>query len=207
VILFVVAAAMGAVMAYSVLHKPHFQNRISLPVTQASVQPTDTPSPTPVIPKPEVTTQISPDGTKMLTMTATTNHDLSKTYDFVASDADGTNNQSVYSVTLSGGDSMSIPFNAWSPDDRYVFVSRNSASGTDALVMRADGTPLSGTNANFDVKTLFTARNTGNTYQETTGWASDTLLIVNTTTQDGSKGPSYWFEAPSGAIIELATRF
>ena len=76
-----------------------------------------------------------------------------------------------------------------------------------ASEVRADGEPLMSGNQTFDAKALFDARNTGNNYQEATGWASETLVIINTVRQNGEKGPSYWLEVPSGAIIPLSTQF
>jgi hypothetical protein len=206
VIFLLAAAGIGFVLALYAGHKPQFQTHVSLPVMQSNENPSPTASPTPLIPKPEVSSQISPDGTKQLTMTVTSNSELSKTYTFVTSDADGTNQKTVYTASYNA-ESMSIPFNTWSPDDKYVFVIHTLSSGTEALVMRADGQPLTDTDPNFNLMTIFNAKDTGNTYKETTGWAANTLLIVNTTTKDGSKGPSYWVEIPSKAIIQLSSEF
>ncbi len=206
VILFIVAAGIGVVFAFTMGHKPHFPKKIYLPVIQNTFPtPTFIPTPPP-IPKPQVTSQISPDGTRLLTMTVTTNKDLTKTYTFVTSDAGGSNQQTIYTVTYTA-DPMSIPFNTWSPDNKYVFLTHSTSSGTEALVMKATGQPLTDTEPTFNAATIFNAKNTGNVYKETTGWASETLLISNTTLQDGSKGPSYWLEIPSKAIIQLSSQF
>ena len=206
VILFSLAAGVGVAFALYNGHKPQLPNNISLPVIQ-SIQnaPTDTPTPPP-IPKPQITSQISPDGKKQLTLTTTTNNDLTKTYTFVTTDAGGGNQQQVYTVTYAT-DTMNIPFNTWSPDDKYVFIIHTTTSGTEALVMKADGKPITETESTYNAATIFNAKNNGNSYQETTGWASETLLIINTTTQTGAKGPSYWLEIPSKAIIQLSTQF
>lgn len=208
VILFIISAGIGAVFALYLGHKPPTPNKISLPVMQTQANPTAIPTPTltPPVPKPQTTSQLSPDGTKLLTMAVTTNKDLANTYTFTTTNADNTNQQTVYTATNSA-ESMSIPFNTWSPDDRYIFLTKNTSAGPEALVVRADGQPLTDTEQNVNAHTLFLAKNTANTYQETTGWASDTLLIMNTTSQDSTKGPSYWLEIPSKAIIQLSTEF
>lgn len=230
VFLLAVSAVAGSVFALYFNHKPNIKSSISLPVMQNSQGPTSipasastivsnststvtstpaaTPLPTPITSKnAEKFSQISPDGAKILTMTVTRNKDDSKTYAFATSDSASTNQQSIYSKTLLGTGNMSIPFNTWSPDNNYVFLQQNGATTSGAIVMKADGQPLVEGEQFFDVISLFTAKNTGNSYQETTGWASETLLIVNTKQQDGSKGPSYWFEVPSKAIIQLSTQF
>jgi len=197
VILLAVSAAAGIVFATFFNQK---SNASSFSFSAVGALQNETPINilTPV-PKIETSSQISPDGTKTLTMAVTTNKDQSKTYAFTPS---------IYpTTTLSSPNSMSIPFNAWSPDNVYVFVEQKDASGSGALVMKADGQPFVGGEKYFDARALFIAKNTGNTYQETTGWASETLLIVNTTKPNGTKGPSYWFELPSRAIIQLSSEF
>jgi hypothetical protein len=212
-IVIVVAAAIGAGVGVVALQGSFFspQTKISLPVMQTQDNTDDSlvvlPSPTVSIPKPQTTSQISPDGRKLLTMTQTTNQDKTKNYSIVASDADGGNEQTIYTASASAKASMSIPFNTWSPDDKFVFVNRTDNAGTSAIIMRADGAPLTSSSQTFDAKALFDARNTGNNYQEATGWASETLVIINTVRESGDKGPSYWLEVPSGAIIPLSVQF
>jgi len=207
--LLAISALAGIVFAVYSNHKPNTRYSFSLPVMQAQDSTlTPVPSEAPVL-APEVQTfsQVSPDGTKKLTMTVTVNKDASKTYAFIASDAASANQQSIYEATLPATENMGIPFNTWSPDNNYVFLQQNTASGSGSIVMKANGEPIAQGQQYFDVAALFNAQNTGNTYQETTGWASGTLLIINTKQPDGTKGPSYWLEIPSKAIIQLSTQF
>ncbi len=198
-------------------HKPTTKTSFPIPVMQSLQNPfqqagslpiiTLSPSPTPFLkPAVETSTQVSPDGTKKLSLTVTTNHDTS-TYAFTTSDGADTKQESLYTITLPKGQSLDIPFNTWSPDNAYVFLERKTATESSALVMKADGQPFGNGSQYLDVGTTFSAKDTGNAYQETTGWASETLLVVNSTQTDGSKGPSYWFEAPSQAITQLSTQF
>jgi hypothetical protein len=211
-IIMLTAAALGAGLGYAILHRPSpSQTKIFLPIMQAANSTNDSPelipSPTINLPKPKITSQISPDGTKLLTIKQTTNQDTTKTYTITTSDVDGNNQQTIYTASASAKDYMNIPFNTWSPDDKYVFINRTDTVGARAIIMRADGTPLTTNNQTFDAKTLFDARNTNSNYQEATGWASETLVIINTIKQNGEKGSSYWLEVPSGAIIPLSTQF
>src|SRR5260221_1094577 len=201
--LFTLSAIVGVVLAMYSSPQPKFRSfSVSAVQYLQNILPTPTPFPRQTI----ETSQISPDGTKKIMMTMTINDDSSKTYSFTVSGTD-TQEKLIYSATLSPSENMSIPFNTWSPDNTYVFLQNNTASYSGALVMRANGQPITTDHQSMNVKELFTKRNTGDTYQETTGWASDALLIINTTAQDGSKGPSYWFEVPSEAIIQLSTQF
>lgn len=210
IFLLAVSIIAGIVFAAYFNHKPNIRFSFSLPATQNFQKSAPTSAPIPnlsSLPKTETFSEISPDGAKKLVMTVTVNKNKSKTYTFTASGEESASQPSIYSTTLSGRESMSIPFNTWSPDGAYVFLQHNTSSGSGALVIKANGKPLEGGQQYLDVPALFAAKNTGDIYQEATGWASETLLILNTTQLDGGKGPSYWFETPSKAIIQLSTEF
>lgn len=199
------AAAMGFIFAFYNFNKSNQPTSIELPVVNSFQYISPTPTVT-VAPKPQISSQISPDGEEKITLTVTKNNDLSKTYTFVTSKADDTDPHTVYTATYNN-DSMSIPFNTWSPDNKYVFINLNKSENSDAIVMRADGDPITSTEATISAALTFKARNIPNLYEETTGWASDILLIVNTKKPDTGEKRSYWLEIPSKAIIPLSTQF
>lgn len=143
--------------------------------------------------------QPSPDGTKKLVMRVVHEASGSSQYIFTAMDKNGENAVRVYETRLVGG-SFSIPFNTWSPDDRYFFIQKNTG---EALVFTRTGDPVTQTEQLLDVKEDFTKGQRSDSYTEVTGWASPTLLIINTTNPEGKKGSSYWYEVPSKAIIQL----
>jgi len=169
----------------------------------------DTLSPTPSPVKARLISQISPDGTKKIVMTTIQNADTTKTYFFAVTDSSGSNGKTVFSKTLEGTKSMSIPFNAWSPDNQYFFIQEQTNDGlvTGIFAMYATGKAFVDGETYLDVTNTFINRNTGTILSEATGWASETLIIINTTTPENKKGPSYWFEMPSKAIIQLSTEF
>jgi hypothetical protein len=195
------AGAVGVVFAFYTGYKPNLQNAFSLPVIENLQSPIPT-----SVPNPQVTSQLSPDGKKQLTMKITTNEDLSKTYVFTTSNPDGTSQQTIYSATYTG-DSMAIPFNTWSPDNKYVFITHNNPSGKEAIILKANGEAITEQESSINATKLFTTKITDNLYDEATGWASETLLLINTKTVEGKKSTSYWFEVPTKAIISLSTQF
>ncbi len=158
-------------------------------------------------PAQNIFSQISPDGTKKVIMKVTQNNDGTKTYAFSVSDENGSNEQFIFAKTLDSASNMTIPFNTWSPDNKYFFIQENTGNNKNVYVFSATGAAFSETEAYFDATDLFKRKNTGNNFSEATGWASETLVIINTTKPDNSKGPSYWFEVPSKAIIQLSTEF
>ncbi|HZE86968.1 MAG TPA: hypothetical protein VE090_02055 [Methylomirabilota bacterium] len=197
-----ISACLGIVLAMYFHNHP---KKISFPVMDTQLSPTPTAPPPPQV---DSSSQTSPDGTKKLTMTITSKNDAdTKSYIFTTTDADGSNQQQIYTAILPPTESLTIPFNTWSPDNKYIFLQHNTKEGNEALVLRANGEPMTETDQSFNAATLFAARGTPYTYQETTGWASETLLIFNTTNADGTKGPSYWLEVPSKAVIQLSTEF
>ena len=117
------------------------------------------------------------------------------------------NENYIFSKTLDTEKYMTIPYNTWSPDNRYFFIQENAKEGESIFAFKATGEAFSDTEQHFDVTDLFKKRNTGNNFSEATGWGSESLIIINTTKEDGTKGPSYWFEVPSKAILILATEF
>lgn len=160
-----------------------------------------------ITPKITVSSQISPDGKKEVIMKMTENNDGTTAYDFSTADENGANEKLIFTKVLDSQKNMAIPFNAWSPDNQYFFVQENAGANKNALVFKATGTPFADANIYLDVSNIFAGKNTGSNFKEATGWASESLIIFNTTKQNNIKGPSYWFEVPSQAIIQLSTEF
>ncbi len=199
-----IAATIGIVFAY------YTHNASKQPLSIPVLAPLTTPTPSPTMtPQPTVATfsQLSPDGTKKVDMTVTSETSGNKTYRFTVTDANGNNSQLIYSTTLPSNESMSIPYNTFSPDDKYIFLNHTINGTNEAWVFRADGSTISGQTEYDNATAIFKKKINPDIKQVTTGWASDTLLIILTYNQDGSEGTSYWFEVPSNAIIPLATKF
>lgn len=199
--LFLLAAALGIMFATQANRSSPNRTIFHLPIMEGI----QSPSIQLIQPKVEKFSQFSPDGRKEIDMVVTTNKDSSRTYVLISVDTSSNQPTKLLSVNFPY-ESLSIPFNAWSPDDNYVFVNKNTKSGSQALVFRGDGQALASNEPFYNAYEIFTAKQTGNTYNETTGWASETLLIINTT-NNGSKSTSYWLEIPSKALISLSTQF
>lgn len=159
--------------------------------------------PIPVAPKVEKASQVSPDGSKNLIMTVTEGKDGFSTYSFATADSGGANRVEIYSITAQASEKYSLPFNAWSPDNKYLFIYKND---TNALVFRADGDPIVSAEQYIDLESVFKSRNSTNMLKQATGWADPSLVVFNTTDKNGQKA-SFWLEVPSKAIIPLSTQF
>lgn len=197
------AGAAGIIFAFY-NHGPKIRTVFNLPVV-STVLATPTPTPTPA-PKVETFSEIASNGLKKITMTVTATK-TTNTYQFTVSNPDGSSPTTIYTTNLPISESMSIPYNAFSPDNTYVFVQHNIPSGSEAFAFQSNGNPFSSDSPYYNVTQLYNAHATGNIYDTTTGWASDTLLVILTKNAQGQESTSYWLELPDKALIPLSTQF
>jgi hypothetical protein len=188
---------------YFVIQRNNHQSQFNIASSMPSI-----PAKTEVVSsKMTISSQISPDGVKKVIMKKIENSDNTVTYDFSTANEDGTSVQNIFTKTLDSSKDMIIPFNTWSPDDKHFFIEENAGSSKDIFVFKADGSQFAGGEIYLDATDLFNKVNTGYNFDVATGWASESLIIINTTKPDNSKGPSYWLEIPSKVIIQLSTEF
>lgn len=203
-----IASAIGL---YAALHIPTPKKFNPAPVVAALphfTAPEATPTPILTVPVPKVTTTswTSSDGLEKIAMKTTYNFNASKTYTFTLTDTQTNVDKLLFIQTLAGVSSMSIPFNVFSSDNSYLFLKEIIGKEIHFLVFRTDGTPFPGGKNYLDVSQLFSAHITSYILADATGWASTDLLVINTKRQDGTQGPSFWFEAPS-SFIQLSNVF
>ncbi len=117
-----------------------------------------------------------------------------------------TTNGLSYTKTLAGGGSLSIPFNTWSPDKKYVFL-KEDGEKSNYYVFSASGKTFADGVSYLNVGEVFGKKVEEFKLLEATGWASPTLLVVNTTTQTGENGPSFWFDITNQSFIRLSSKF
>ncbi len=156
--------------------------------------------------EPTVRTQDvhSADGTVKLVMKAQLAKDGTANYTFTASEITGNNSHIILSKTVGAGESMSIPYNSWSPDNKLVFIQYTNGSTVEYFVMKGSGESWPGGEQYFTLRAEFEKKDNGLSVTDATGWASNTLVIFTTAKEDGVNGPNYWFEVPSKAFIQLA---
>lgn len=201
------AAVLGLFLAFSVNKNVSlFKTRATMPVRETNNIPTPIPTGIPVL-KESVISQISSDATKKVVLHAIQNSNNSQTATLSTEDGGGQNEKIIFTKILSKDENILIPYNTWSPDDKYFFIQENTSSATAIMVFQAKGEPFANGASSLDLTGLFRKQNMENSFKEATGWASESLIIVNTTTQNNTRGPSYWFEVPSKAIIQLSTPF
>ena len=127
-------------------------------------------------------------------------------YTFSVSDETATNKKIVFTKSLPQNSSMELSQNAWSPDNKYLFITEKSSGSTNYFVFKATGEPFLDNQQYIDIVPLFVAKNTRFELSDVTGWASPTLIYLLTKSDSNEQGPTYWLEIPSLAIIRLADR-
>lgn len=160
----------------------------------------------PIQAAPQISTVEAPDGSHILTMKEekgknAVTHTLS-----ISTESDNSQKQ-IFSKTLEEGSALSIPPNTFSPDDKYVFLKETGKSGASYIVLTSSGAPITEASQTITFSDLFAKKLPDYKITDVTGWASPTLIVINTDKLDGTKGPSFWFEVPSQSFILLSTRF
>ena len=194
-VILVVAGGIGA-LKYNVFDKNPAPQEAPKQMAIASDESTET---------METASIVSPNGKKTLILEKQKNAD-DTTYTFYVEDSETGAKTSVLSKNLGPDQTMSAPDNAFSPDNRYFFVKENDAGALSYIVFNASGEPFSDGSNFIDVAPIFSSKVEEFKIAEVTGWDSETLLKVITTDARGTRGPSFWFEIPSGAAIRLASR-
>lgn len=128
---------------------------------------------------------------------------------------DGTNtiwtveidNTLVFSERLPDNVSVTIPFNTFSPDNKYIFLNESTNGNKSYIVLASNGKPILQNGENLEITKYFYAKYPNYKITDVTGWASPSLIIVNTDKLTGGIGPGFWFDVSSKSFIQLSTRF
>jgi hypothetical protein len=198
----IVGAFFGVFLVAYVRNQPvRFYSNASS--TVASSEPTSIPTPTVSFePTTTAASQISPDGTHKVLLKTIHNQDLTKTYEVLANDG-----PVLFTQTLGANETITLPFNAWEPQNRYFFIQENLGSGAQVLVFKADGTPFADGEEYLNLTAAYDKFGSPYTYDAATGWAGYDLIVINTKAEDGTQGASYWYELPYGTLLPLSTKF
>jgi len=192
VILFLITAlsALGVVIFHS-FQKPNsipdFTSSPTFPITTQAA--------------PDTTVMESSDGSQTLTMKEEKSINGTVTYTFSVS------GQVIYTKTLEKGESFIIPFNTWSPDNKYVFLKEITKTGVSYIVINGKGGPITKEDQTVDFADLFAKKLPAYKIADVTGWAGPTLIVINTNKDDENAGPSFWFDVASLLFIQLSNRF
>lgn len=145
----------------------------------------------------------SSDGTKTLLMQAAHSSNYARDYSFFTRDIKTGTQSLLFSKHAVKNETLQVPLNTWSPDNKLVFLLDILQDGMHYLVFKTNG-DLFTDKQYIDVKDLFALKVKNYELADVTGWDSETLMHVKTNTPDGTTGPHFWFDVPSQSFIQLA---
>jgi hypothetical protein len=113
----------------------------------------------------------------------------------------------IWSAALPHDTTFSIPFNAVSPDNKYLFLKQTEPDKTRYLVLSTSGAPISQDSQTIEFAGLFESKYPEYKITAVTGWGGLNLIVINTDKIKGGTGPSFWFDLSGHSFIQLSTRF
>lgn len=103
--------------------------------------------------------------------------------------------------------SITIPFNTFSPDNKYFFLKKEVGGKTSYFVLSTAGIPLTKDSAFMEFSNSFENAYPDYNIDEATGWGGLSLIVINTKKVNGGEGPSFWVDVPSGKFTQLSSHF
>lgn len=142
----------------------------------------------------------SPDGKLTLLMNTITDK-TGVTYTFTVS------GKQIFVKTVDSSTTISIPYNTWSPNGKYIFLKEEGPGGIRFFALLTTVLSSDQNDQTADITNLFTKKYSDLKIGDVTGWGGMGEIVVNSVKSDGTRGPSFWFEMPSHNIVQLSTRF
>ncbi len=157
--------------------------------------------------KEEKAVIFSPDGKYTLTVynASQTNGVLLQTFS-VFSEEDKTPVK-IFEKESNAQNLVSVPPNTFSPDNKYIFLRYEDSGKSRYIVLRTDAKDIKEGSKLIEIETLFAEKQSNFVITDVTGWGSYSLIVINTDTKDGKKGPSWWFDLSNFSFIRLSSRF
>lgn len=193
-------SVVGVFFIYQNKNRLQAQTPVTIPEFVKKV-PTISPIPTPTTVK-ESETQISSDGKMKVEMITEIRPNKTKTYSFFVFPTNGdAPKQLLFSKDVRENISYAIPFNTFSTKNKYLFIKETVDGQSHFPVYQTSGQVFGDNEEFLEVRALFEAYNPDYTLTNVTGWASETMLILQTS------GPSFWFDVPSRRFTRLSSKF
>lgn len=138
----------------------------------------------------------SPEGSKLLTLeTVESNNTSTNSIKIIEIN---TNPPKEILIKSGVNETLQIPFNTWSPDTFYFFLKGEE----EYYVFQSSGDAFPSGEQYITVSSLFKDQMSTYTIDQITGWADNTLLVINT-----KEKISFWFDVPSRSFIQLGNYF
>ena len=182
------------------------KNNFVKPNNIISNLPQRVPTPTP---NPRIGTfsQISPDGSKTLINEVSASSSGELTSNLIVRENETNYQIKIYQEILNENSKITMPFNTWSPDNKYFFVIKENGNFRQYTVFAANDNGIK-SEPFLDLSSDFLEKGFSYNLQDVTGWASPTLLVLRTKDEGSNKpGPSYWYEITTRRFYKLSSQF
>ena len=200
-------AVVGGVLFYVFNANGVFDRSAFLTLRLASA-PTPIPTSAPLAPQVKEARYPSSDGKKILIVKTTKHAQDTSTYAFSVTTQATQSGQLLFTKSIKTPTTLTVPFNAWSPDNRFFFIQEHMGSNINTHVYASSGKPFADGELSHNVTMLFAEKESTYMLKEITGWAAPTLLLVNTKHVYFEKdGPSFWFDVTRNTVTRLSTSF
>ena len=113
----------------------------------------------------------------------------------------------IFAKELNKSQDLLIPYNTWSPDNKYLFLKEITPTTNNYYVLTASGAPLKEGVKYVNIQELFSQKQPDYSITDVTGWADPNLIVVNTKSNKEGRLVSFWFEVSSQVFIQLSTYF
>jgi hypothetical protein len=154
----------------------------------------------------ESSTFISPNGKHSLTIENEKNGDLVNQKISIIDEVSKETTDLLATSSLSSN-LVTVPFNTFSPDNKYLFLKKNDNGVNKYFVLLANGKNIIDNNKLLEIGELFSKKYPNLILSEVTGWAAPNLIVINATKEDGSDFASYWLDLNSHSFIRLSNKF
>lgn len=148
----------------------------------------------------------SPDGAWKVVLEKIVKSQVLAKYTIFVAEISGANEKIIFSKTLDENKAIQIPENSWSPDNKYLLLKENDSGKLSFFVLKATGETFTDGKEYIDVVSLFDSKKYGYNLSDITGWDSDILLHIFTVSENGTRGPSFWFDVEGKYFSILSSR-
>lgn len=138
----------------------------------------------------------SADGSIKLSMTVK-KQDTASVYSFSVIDQTGMVTP-LFEKKATLGETMSLPLNAWSPNNKHLFIEDHIGSRIDYLVFNANAALFPNGDKYLNATDLFNQKVKNYNLKAITGWDDPVLMSVRTI-----NGPHFWFDITTQSFIQL----
>lgn len=119
-------------------------------------------------------------------------------YSFLVSDESGKTTP-IFEKTVGRGETLNLPQNSWSPNNKHVFIEDEKGSLVNYLLFKSNGESFANGEKYLNVTNLFNLKVKNYNLKAVTGWDDPVLMSVFTV-----KGPKFWFDVTTTSFIQLA---